>query len=166
MGAVMLTAAIAAPTSRIEPIDYEAGRELIKTIQDPSLFGITNDHEIEEAVMSILDQIEDEDEHDKRFQECFDTDDKPTLTALRLVATSIIDALAPALEDGTQTDRLRVAGYDLYISAGPSWGDAPTQAADAIWNAYKLPEDVLVAMGFVPDYSQPLAPTDDPRSED
>lgn len=158
MGAVMLTATIAVPATRTEPIDYAAGHESLKTIQDPNLYRFTDDDvQLEEHLMATLDQIKDADEHDELLQQAYDTDNAITLTGLRMMATTVISKLKTALEDGTETDCIRVADYTLYISAGPSWGDGPTDAADAIWDALKLPESVLIAMGFVPDHGKPLA---------
>ncbi|MEU7156107.1 hypothetical protein AB0A98_06635 [Streptomyces chrestomyceticus] len=68
----------------------------------------------------------------------------------------IIDNLEKAL-DSRETTFLTVGDHRLYISGGASSGDSPTEAAEAIWNAYKLPEFVLCAMGFIRDYELPLS---------
>lgn len=59
--------------------------------------------------------------------------------------------------DSRETTFLTVADYRLYISGGLSNGDTPTNVTQAIWDAYKLPESVILAMGFIPDYEQPLS---------
>lgn len=161
MGAVMLTAAIAVPATRTEPIDYAAGHESLKTIQDPDLYRFTEDDDLMDVLTQILETMHSTDEAtieaEEKLLDDLETEGGDHIPSLRMIGDTIIDDLARALADATETDRLRVGDYDLYLSAGPSWGDDPTLAAIAIWNAHKLPEDVLIAMGFVPDHGKPLA---------
>ncbi|MGI8306965.1 hypothetical protein [Saccharopolyspora hattusasensis] len=147
MGAGMLTATIAAPADRAEPLDFDRGRRMIDEIADVALFEFGDPE-------SQLEQLVDDFDPDVHL----DDDGLPSLDLTKQVGQEIVDALEEAL-DSRETSFITVAGYKVYISGGPSSGDTPTDAADAIWNAYYLPDAVLRAMGFIPDYTRPLSRT-------
>lgn len=142
MSAHMLTAAIAVDAARTEPIDFAAGRTALEDIDDISLFGFV---EPEWEIADLLPDLEEE--------EGILSNGSPSLETAQRAARVIIDQLEEVL-DSQETDTLLVGGYELYLSAGPSHGDAPTEAAQTIWNASILPQKVLTAMGFIPDYSR------------
>ena len=147
MSSVMLTATIAVPADRDQQIAFDRGRRMVEEISDVDQFEFLNAaSELEELL----------DDFDSSLH--VDPDGKSTLEAVRRAGLLIIDALEEAL-DSEDTTTLTVAGYLIYISSGPSWGDAPTDAADGIWNAYYLPQHVLRAMGFIPNYAVPLSRT-------
>lgn len=145
MSAHMLTAAIAVDAARTEPIDFAAGRTALEDIDDISLFGFV---EPEWELADLLPDLEEESL----------SNGSPSLEAAQRAACHgfaqvIIDQLEEVL-DSQETDTLLVGGYRLYLSAGLSHGDTPTEAAQTIWNASILPQKVLTAMGFIPDYSR------------
>lgn len=146
MGASMLTATIAVPADSAEPPNFSHGRQLLEEIQDPSLF---NFDEPEDELEKLLPDL------DGEFI-LVDEDGEPLLEYARRAAHGIIDNLEQAL-DSRETTFLNVAGYKIYLSGGLANSDSPTEAADAIWNAYKLPASVLRGLGFVPDYEKPLS---------
>jgi hypothetical protein len=147
MGANMLTATIAVPADREEPPAFEHGRRMIKEVTDVGLFVFDDP---ESQLEELIDGF-DPDVH-------LDADGSPTLEVAQKASLKIIDALEKAL-DSSEASTITVAGYQMHVSGGLSWGDAPTEAADAIWNAYHLPEKVLRVMGFIPDYSKALSRT-------
>lgn len=145
MSASMLTATIAVPADREKPIAFERGRRMIEKITDADAFEFDDP---ESQLVELIDDF-DPDVH-------LDADGEPTLEIAKQAGRKIVDALEEAL-DSRETASIDVAGYRLYISGGLSWGDVPTDAADAIWNAYHIPAAVLRAMGFIPDYARPLS---------
>ncbi|MDP9903160.1 hypothetical protein [Arthrobacter bambusae] len=151
MGSSMLTATIAVPADREQPPAFDEGRRMIKKIIDDGLFLFDD---LESPLEEILEElIEDFDPNVH-----LDADGSPTLEIAKTASLQIIDALENAL-NSPETDTINVPGYLIHVSGGLSTGDAPTEAADAIWNAYYLSEIVLRAMGFIPDYSKPLSRT-------
>lgn len=147
MGSSMLTATIAVPANREQPPAFEVGRQMINEIIDVDLFAFDDpESQLEELVEDFDPAVH------------LDADGLPTLEIARKTGLQIIDALEEAL-NSSETNTITIAGYLLHISGGLSGGDAPTEAADAIWNAYYLPETVLQAMGFIRDYSKPLSRT-------
>ncbi|WP_405824590.1 hypothetical protein OG705_30140 [Streptomyces sp. NBC_00838] len=142
----MLTATIAAPTGSAEPPNFDRGRQVLEEIQDPSLF---NFDEPKDELQKLLPDLGDE-------VDLVGDDGEPLLEYARLAGLAILDDLEEAL-DSRETTFLTVAGYKIYLSGGLSHGDSPTETADAIWNAYKLPASVLCGVGFVPDYVKPLS---------
>lgn len=147
MGANMLTATIAVPADREEPPAFEHGRRMIKEVTDVGLFVFDDPESQLEELIDGFDPVV----H-------LDADGSPTLEVAQKASLKIIDALEKAL-DSSEASTITVAGYLMHVSGGLSWGDAPTEAADAIWNAYHLPEKVLRVMGFIPDYSKALSRT-------
>ncbi|MBK3640126.1 MULTISPECIES: hypothetical protein [Streptomyces] len=146
MGASMLTATIAFPAGSTEPPNFDRGRQLLEKIEDPSLFTFDEPGtELEE----LLPDLDDE-------SDLFDENGAVLIEYARRAGLVIINNLEMAL-DSRETTFLTVADYRLYISGGLSNGDTPTNVTQAIWDAYKLPESVILAMGFIPDYEQPLS---------
>ncbi|MEU7320915.1 hypothetical protein AB0465_14070 [Streptomyces griseoviridis] len=146
MGASMLTATIAFPAESTEPPNFDRGRQLLEAITDASLFTFDEPEAELEVLLPDLDGESD----------LVDENGEVLIEYARRAGLVIINNLEKAL-DFRETTYLTVAAYRLYISGGLSNGDTPTNAAQAIWDAYKLPESVLLAMGFIPDYEQPLA---------
>ncbi|MFJ2778084.1 hypothetical protein [Kitasatospora sp. NPDC087315] len=146
MGASMLTATIAYPAERTEPPNFDRGRQLLEQIEDPTLFNF-GDPQIElELLLTGLDGEAD----------LVGEDGAVLIEYARRAGFAIIGNLEKAL-DSRETTFLTAAYYRIYISGGLSTGGSPTDATSAIWNAYKLPEIVLVAMGFAPDHELPLS---------
>jgi hypothetical protein len=147
MGADMLIATIAAPADREAPIDFDRGRRVLERCSDVQAF------EFNDPEQQLVELVEGFDAHVH-----LDADGEPTLEAVRAAGLRVVDRLAEAL-DSRETTTIGVAGYCLYLSGGLSGGDAPTDAAQAIWDARILPPDVLLAMGFVPDHRKALSRT-------
>jgi len=146
MGASMLTATIAFPAESTEPPNFDRGRQLLEEITDASLFTFD---EPEAELEKLLPDLDDE-------CDLVDENGEVLIEYARRAGLVIINNLEEALNSREATF-LTVAGYRLYISGGPSNGDNPTNATQGIWDAYKLPESVLLAMGFIPDYELPLS---------
>lgn len=87
------------------------------------------------------------------------------LESLRELGVAILEALARAL--GTsEVDLVTLGGRTAFVSGGLSHGDAPTEAATAIWDAYCLPANVLQAAGLgnnLPD--SPPVVLEQPRTD-
>ncbi|MDX3020112.1 hypothetical protein [Streptomyces acidiscabies] len=145
MGASMLTATIAFPAESTEPPNFDRGRQLLEEITDASLFAFD---EPEVELGELLPDLDDE-------SDLVDGNGEVLIAYARRAGLVIIDSLEKAL-DSRETNFLTIAGYRLYISGGMSNGGTPTDATKAIWDAYKLPGSVLLAMGFIPDHEQPL----------
>lgn len=146
MSSAMLIGTLAVPADRTEPPDFDSGRQMLEEIDDVSQFSFDEPAEEIRHLLPALDPaVEVVDEHGQ-----------PILRYAKQAGAAIIDSLEEALASN-QTSFLVVAGYEIFFSARRSWGGAPTDAADAMWNADKLPEPVLLAMGFIPDHSKPLA---------
>src|SRR5699024_12332342 len=63
-----------------------------------------------------------------------------------------IDALEQAFtSDPNDIDRITSGHRVTYYSGGLSWGDAPTEAAQAMWDVSALPIEVRHAMGIAVD---------------
>ncbi|MEU9602631.1 hypothetical protein AB0E06_38305 [Streptomyces sp. NPDC048109] len=145
MGASMLTATIAFPAESAEPPNFDRGRQLLEEITDASLFTFDEPEAELEELLPDLDG------------ECdlVDENGEVLIEYARRAGLVIINNLEEAL-DSQEATFLTVADYRLYISGGLSNGDNPTNATQGIWDAYKLPESVLITMGFIPAYEQPL----------
>lgn len=61
-------------------------------------------------------------------------------------------------EPSRDVDHLAIGGYDVLITGGPSWGDSPTSAFEAIADLDAA--GALTAAGFPPDVSRPLDEVD------
>ncbi|MBL1115362.1 hypothetical protein JK364_23615 [Streptomyces sp. 110] len=146
MGASMLTATIAFPAASTEPPNFDRGRQLLEEITDASLFTF-DEPEIE--LGELLPDLDGE-------SDLVDENGEVLIEYARRAGLVIIDNLEEVL-DSRETTFLTVADYRIYISGGLSNGGSPTDATEAIWDGYKLPESVLLAMGFIPDYEQPLS---------
>lgn len=146
MSVNMFTATIAAPATRTEPLDFEAGRRALAEITDAGEFTFDDFWAVAETTLDNLDPDVDP----------IDDDGRPLLELALRVCTKFIDALEKAFtgdEPSAEIDERDIAGYRVYINAGLSWSDT----AQAIWNANELPDRVLKAIGFVTDTSVPPA---------
>ncbi|MFJ6138900.1 hypothetical protein [Kitasatospora sp. NPDC092286] len=146
MSASMLIATIAYPAERTEPPNFDRGRQVLEQIEDPALFSF-DDPQIE--LEGLLTGLHGE------FN-LVGEDGAALIEYARRAGRAVIDNLEKAL-DSRETTFLTVADYRIYISGGLSTGGSPADATSAIWNAYKLPESVLVAMGFIPHHELPLS---------
>ena len=145
MGADMIIATIAVPADRAEPLDFDRGRRLIEEITDVAQFEFDDpEYQLEDVV----------DDSTRAFTSA--PTGLPTLATAQQAGLKIVDALKKALQS-RETTFIEVAGYSIYIAGGLSWGDAPSEAAEALWNAYHLPAAVLEAIGFIVDHSEPLS---------
>ncbi|MFJ1824516.1 hypothetical protein [Streptomyces sp. NPDC088178] len=142
----MLTATIAFPAASTEPPNFDRGRQLLEEVTDASLFSFD---EPKDELTELLPDLDDE-------SDLVDKDGEVLIEYARRAGLVIIDNLEAAL-DSRETTFLIVGDYRLYLSGGLSNGDNLTDAAEAIWNAYKLPESVVSAMGFIWDYELPLS---------
>lgn len=147
MSASMLLAAIAVPADREEPLlDFDAGRAAVAELTDHTTLDLDDPHgELEQLIPDFTPEL------------FLDDDGKPILDAIKMASRAFIEDLENALDDTDEIETLTVAGYRLIISGGLTWGDAPSDAAEAIWRAQKLPVPVLTALGIIPDFSEPLA---------
>ncbi|MGW0896948.1 hypothetical protein ACWD0G_08105 [Streptomyces goshikiensis] len=146
MGASMLIANIAFPAQRAEPPNFDRGRQLLEQIEDPTLFNFDDPKiELEEVLTGLGGEAD-----------LVGEDGAVLIEYARRAGFAIIDNLEKAL-DSPETTSLTAAYYRIYISGGLSTGGSPTDATSAIWNAYRLPQSVLVAMGFTPDHKLPLS---------
>ncbi|WP_434598352.1 hypothetical protein [Streptomyces sp. A5-4] len=146
MGTSMLIATIAFPAERAEPPDFDRGRQLLEQIEDLSLFNFDDPPiELEQLLTGLYGEFD-----------LVGEDGAVLIEYARRAGLAIIDNLEKAL-DSRGTVFLTVADYRIYLSGGLANGDSRTDATSAIWNAYKLPESVLVAMGFIPDCELPLS---------
>ncbi|MFB7917068.1 hypothetical protein [Streptomyces sp. NPDC056061] len=148
MSVYMITAAITVPADRSKPPDFDHGRRLVDKGTDPAEFNL-DDPELQ--IKDVLGSVFDPDTH-------LDQNGEPTAEILTLYGHKVIDDLEEALApDNDEINDIIVAGHRLYISGGLSFGDPPTETAEAIRNAYRLPTSVLWVMGFIPDCSKPLS---------
>jgi hypothetical protein len=148
----MSTATIAVPASRVEPPDFDRGRRFLDEIEDVALFTFDDPSDAENEIAALLPDLD-------PGISILDENGEPLLDLVRRAGVALINGLEEALTSREVTS-ITIAGYEVYVSGGLSNGGSPTDAADQIWNAYKLPESVLLAMGFVPDHTKPLVWTD------
>ncbi|MCM2392679.1 hypothetical protein [Streptomyces albipurpureus] len=146
MSASMLIATISYPAGRTEPPNFDRGRRLLEQIEDPALFNF-DDPQIE--LVELLTGLDGE-------ADLVGEDGAVPIEYARRAGLAIIGNLEKAL-DSPETTFLTAVYYRIYISGGLSTGGSPTDATSAIWNAYKLPASVLMAMGFTPDQELPLS---------
>lgn len=140
MSADMLIATIAVPAGEHHHIDYDAGRKAVEAISDPGQYKFDDiETEIDVLLTGVSDEIA-----------VFDEDGRPQTQYLQMAGLAIIANLEEALVS-REVDMITAGGYEIYLSGGLSWGDAPTDAAEAIWDAHRLPVIVLEAMGFITD---------------
>lgn len=138
MSACMLTAALAIPTDGPQKPDLDRGRLAVDELTEPNAIEFDDPETELETLIPDFDPVR----H-------LDDAGLPTLDAVKVAARTIIDDLGKALDGCNEIDVLRIGGYKLFVSGGMSWGDAPTDAAEAIWNTYNLPDTVLTAMNVV-----------------
>ncbi|WP_367139671.1 MULTISPECIES: hypothetical protein [Streptomyces] len=107
MGASMLTATIAFPAASAELPDFDRGRQLLKKIEDPSLFTFDEPGtELEELLPDLNGE-----------SDLVDKDGEVLIEHARHAGLVIIDNLEAAL-DSRETTFLTVAGYRLCMSGG------------------------------------------------
>ncbi|MFK0179677.1 hypothetical protein ACIQVR_27325 [Streptomyces xanthochromogenes] len=146
MATSMLVGTIAVPAASTESPNFDRGRELLKEVEDPSLYTFDDP---EGDLKELLPDLSVE-------PDLVDKDGEVPIGYARRAGLAIIDNLEEAL-DSHETTLLTVADYWIYLSGGLSHGGTPTTATKAIWDAHKLPESVLFAMGFTPDYELSLS---------
>lgn len=158
MSAFMLIATLAVKAGT-KP-DYEAGRAEVAKIRSTSQFTIDDPYEKFE---SIVGEVEPDDNPGRHLT----MTGRLKLSSYRQLALALIDNLEEALaDDNPEVNEITIGGYQLFMSAGLSWGDPPTQAADAIWGIEDLPRSVRDAMGIIPDYREPPTTDDSRRKKD
>lgn len=151
MGADMIIASIAIPVEQSLP-DFEKGRRALEGVTDPTSFSLDDYGEPGDIGLELIPGYDPEADPGD--------DGWPTLETLKRVGRIIVDALEEVISVyGREVTALDVAGYRLFLSGGPSYGDAPTEAAAAIWRIGVLPPDVRRAMGVV-DKSRRLSRLD------
>ena len=122
MGTDMLTATIAVPADRAEPLDFDKGRRLLDEIGDVALFTFDDPSDIETEIGALLLDLD-------PGTGIIDKNGEPLLEIARRAGLAIIDSLEEALGSSEVTS-ITVAGYEIYVSGGLSNGEPPTKAAD------------------------------------
>ena len=120
MSVAFLTAVIAAPATRSALIAFYAGRERLERVSDPSSFNFGDPITEIDALLPGLDPD----------IEITDEDGLPLLAYARQAGAAIIDRLDQALTASQDVNVISVAGYDLYLAGGLSYGDDPSDAAE------------------------------------
>lgn len=133
----MLLGAITIRPRHIGIHDFDAARQALREVTDPDRFNITDP---ETQLQDVIENF-DENVH-------LDDGGTTTLATLQEAGLVIIDQLKDAIADSRGTELFTVKGTTVYLSGGPSWGDAPTEETQTFWNAHLLPEEVLWAMGL------------------
>lgn len=128
--------------------DIEAGRTALQSLTDTT--GFVFEAPDEELNALLLD-------FDPDFH--LDDDGGPTLAAAQAAGQRILDAFDTALRS-TMVETLTIGGYRLHLAGGPSWGDSPTEEAEALWNVEHLPASVREAMGLIELFAEPPAPAE------
>lgn len=148
MSAEMNLACLATPidpvTGRAPAPDWESGRHALEAVTSVRAFSYDD-------VESQFYGYEDLQPADKG------PGGMPRLDLLKREGRRIIDACEQAI-GGPCTTALLTNGYWLYVSGGLSYGDAPTDAYEAICDMDRLPDVVFEALGLVSDWTKPPAP--------
>lgn len=145
MGAYMLTAHITTTKTDPERLNWDAAHAALSAITDPDAFEFGDP---ESEVDALLGPDDDRD--------VLTADGALDIEVLRDAGTAALKNLREAL-DSRKVDILTLGGYTAFVSGGMSYGDAPTDAADAIWMAHRLPVAVLHAAGLAIDVFDELA---------
>ena len=144
MSADMLIATIPLRPDFTAP-DFAAGRTALSAVEDPTLF----DYQDPESDITKLIDLPAED------IDLFEHDTEPYMLKIewaKKLGAVVIDALEQAFtSDSNDIDRITSGHRVTYYSGGLSWGDAPTEAAQAMWDVSALPIEVQHAMGIVVD---------------
>ncbi len=142
MSSFMLAAALAVPDAEEFSLDYAAGRAVIESVSDKNDFGFTEDNTDFEFEL---------DEYIENGEDIYD--DATRLVIFRRAALGIIDELEElglgTPEESSEVSYVFINGCKIFIAGGLSSGDAPSDATEVMWRAYKLPTSVLSAIGFV-----------------
>lgn len=144
MSACMLTATIAVPDHEGFTLDYTAGRAALAAVVDMNEFGYTEDDTDFEFEFEG---------HTLEGEDIYDPADR--IKIFRRAAEDIIaelEKLRLGTDPSNESHEINwalVGGYKVYIAGGMSHGDAPTDATTVLWDAGKLPDAVLAAIGFV-----------------
>ena len=141
MSADMLIATIPLRPDFTAP-DFAAGRTALSAVEDPTLFDYQDP---ESDITKLIDPpAEDID--------LFEHDTEPYMLKIewaKKLGAVVIDALEQAFtSDSNDIDRITSGHRVTYYSGGLSWGDAPTEAAQAMWDVSALPIEVQHAMGI------------------
>ena len=141
MSADMLIATIPLRPDFTAP-DFAAGRTALSAVEDPTLF----DYQDPESDITKLIDLPAED------MDLFEHDTEPYMLKIewaKKLGAVVIDALEQAFtSDSNDIDRITSGHRVTYYSGGLSWGDAPTEAAQAMWDVSALPIEVQHAMGI------------------
>ena len=141
MSADMLIATIPLRPDFTAP-DFAAGRTALSAVEDPTLF----DYQDPESDITKLIDLPAED------IDLFEHDTEPYMLKIewaKKLGAVVIDALEQAFtSDSNDIDRITSGHRVTYYSGGLSWGDAPTEAAQAMWDVSALPIEVQHAMGI------------------
>lgn len=144
MSADMLIATIPLRPDFTAP-DFAAGRTALSAVEDPTLF----DYQDPESDITKLIDLPAED------IDLFEHDTEPYMLKIewaKKLGAVVIDALEQAFtSDSNDIDRITSGHRVTYYSGGLSWGDAPTEAAQAMWDVSALPIEVRHAMGIAVD---------------
>lgn len=144
MSADMLIATIPLRYGFTAP-DFAAGRTALSAVEDPTLF----DYQDPESDITKLIDLPAED------IDLFEHDTEPYMLKIewaKKLGAVVIDALEQAFtSDSNDIDRITSGHRVTYYSGGLSWGDAPTEAAQAMWDVSALPIEVQHAMGIAVD---------------
>lgn len=144
MSADMLIATIPLRPDFTAP-DFAAGRTALSAVEDPTLF----DYQDPESDITKLIELPAED------IDLFEHDTEPYMLKIewaKKLGAVVIDALEQAFtSDSNDIDRITSGHRVTYYSGGLSWGDAPTEAAQAMWDVSALPIEVRHAMGIAVD---------------
>src|SRR5699024_2868428 len=129
---------------------FDAGRAAVAEIDDVDLFTFGDpEMEIDELLGNLDPDVE-----------VVDETGRPLLTYVRAAGIAVIDELEEPLRS-EEVNSIIVAGYEIFIAGGMSFGDVPSDATGRLCNADTLPESVLQAMGFITDPPRPLVNADD-----
>lgn len=139
MGADMLTAHITTTENDAEKLNWDAAHTTLRAITDPDEFEFDD---VESEVDALLARTDDRD--------VYTANGEIDIAVLHDAGTAALKNLREAL-GSREVDVLTLGGYTAFVSGGLSWGDAPTNAAEAIWAAYRLPLSVLHAAGLAVD---------------
>ena len=144
MSADMLIATIPLRPDFTAP-DFAAGRTALSAVEDPTLF----DYQDPESDITKFIDLPAED------IDLFEHDTEPYMLKIewaKKLGAVVIDALEQAFtSDSNDIDRITSGHRVTYYSGGLSWGDAPTEAAQAMWDVSALPIEVRHAMGIAVD---------------
>lgn len=146
MSADMLIATIPLRPDFTAP-DFAAGRTALSAVEDPTLF----DYQDPESDITKLNDVD----LPAEDIDLFEHDTEPYMLKIewaKKLGAVVIDALEQAFtSDSNDIERITSGHRVTYYSGGLSWGDAPTEAAQSMWDVSALPIEVRHAMGIAVD---------------